>query len=545
MKKIKILPILLALFGLLACHEDFLEDKAYSIITQDNYFKTSSDALTAINGVYAALTSSDLYEGDLMRLNEYTSECVTTRLTVAESNSRYDTWKFQSGDFSGIYSGSYRLIERANQVLGNIQKTDMPEALKKRIVGEASFLRALAYFNLVRTYGGVPLKLEPTIDFSKTSFPRATASEIYDQIITDLTYAKESCDMPKTSAYAAADKGRVGRSAIQALLGKVYLTRATEGNSVAKAGDYQKAAEILGECVAENDRSLVSSYSNLWSVTNENNPEIIFDIQFIRKAGLGGNLTSFLPTSVTQELFIVSYYDYPASVDFYKSFEPGDQRRSVTFHDRMKVKIGGVDTEVYYDPTGDPNVATWKRADDNSWVSKNIVNAQVPGFRKFVDFDKANAKAGQEEPNYVILRYADVLLMLAEALNEVNNGPTTEAYNYLNMVRRRAFGKSVNTPDATIDYAGLDKQGFRNAIFTERRKEFVVEDHAWFDGKRFWDIFTQRVANESVGFDPNLNVRPKAAIDVNEIRQDKYKLMPFSEKQLDLNKELTQNPGYN
>ncbi len=545
MKRLIILPVLLTLLALSACHEDFLEDKAYSIITQDNYFKTASDALTAVNGVYASLTSDNLYEGDLMRLNEYTSECVTTRLSVAEAYSRYDTWKFQTGDFSGIYNGSYRLIERANQVLGNIQKTDMQAALKKRIIGEASFLRALAYFNLVRIYGGVPLKLNPTVDFSKTSFPRATAAEVYAQIISDLNYAKDSCGMPKASAYAAADKGRVSRSAIQALLGKVYLTRATEGTAVAKDGDYQKAAEILKECVTENDRSLVSSYSNLWSVTNENNSEVIFDIQYIRKAGLGGNLTLFLATNVTQELYNISYYDFPASVDFYKSFETGDQRRSVTFHDRMKVKIGGVDTEVYYDASGDPKVATWRRSDNNDWVGRSVVSASVPGYRKFVDFDKANARGNQEEPNYVILRYADVLLMLAEAQNEINNGPTAEAYNYLNMVRRRAFGKPVNTPDATIDYAGLDKQGFRNALYTERRKEFVIEDQAWFDGKRFWDIFTKKVADESVGYDPNLNIRPKAPIDVNEIRQDKYKLMPFSEGQLELNKELTQNPGYN
>jgi hypothetical protein len=134
--------------------------------------------------------------------------------------------------------------------------------------------------------------------------------------------------------------------------------------------------------------------------------------------------------------------------------------------------------------------------------------------------------------------------MLAEALNETNNGPTTEAYNYLNMVKRRAFGKPVNTPDAELDYVNLNKAAFREAVYGERRKEFVVECQAWFDGKRFWDIFTQKVANESVGADPNISNRPKSVINVAVIRDEHYKLMPFSESQLDLNKELTQNPGW-
>jgi starch-binding outer membrane protein, SusD/RagB family len=541
MKTKKIAAILLSIASLTACHDDFLQDKAYSIITEDNYFKTSNDAITAVNGVYDALTNAG-YQTSLLQLNEYTSECVTTRLTVGEAYSRWDTWNFEMGDFAGIYSGNYQLIERANQVIANVPKCDMQEELRKRVIGEATFLRALAYFNLVRVYGGVPLKTEPTTDFSTLSFPRASANEIYAQIITDLTWVYESAGIPKTSAYGAADKGRVGRSAVQALLGKVYLTRASDA-TVAQTGDYQKAADILKACVTEADRALVANYADLFDFTKENNTEIIFDIQFVRKSGLGGNLTAFLPTSTTQELYQISYYDYPASLDFYKSFEQDDQRRKTTFYDRMKVKIGSATVEVYFDPAGDPYTGVWRRSDDNSLVSRSIINAAVPGFRKFVDTD-LTARQSSEEPNYFIMRYSDVLLMLAEALNETNNGPTTEAYNYLNMVKRRAFGKPINTPDAALDYVNLNKAAFREAVYGERRKEFVVECHAWFDGKRFWDIFTQKVASESVGADPNISNRPKSVINVSTIRDEHYKLMPFSESQLDLNMELTQNPGW-
>lgn len=448
--------IIIFLMMFSSCHDEFLQDKAYSIITEDNYFRTSSDALTALNGVYRALTESGMYQSDLLMLNEYTSECVTTRLNVGDAYSRWDTWNFEVGHFSGTYSGHYRMIERANQVIANVPKCEMLESLKQRVIGEATFLRSLAYFNLVRIYGGVPLKLTPTTDFRTLSFPRATAAEVYTQIIKDLTWVYESAGIPKTSAYGAGDKGRVSRSAVQALLGKVYLT----------------------------------------------------------------------------------------NIDFYKSFETGDLRREVTFHDRMKIKIGTVSNiEVYFDPATDPLIGTWRRTDDNSLVARSIVNASVPGFRKFIDTD-ITARGNAEEPNYVILRYSDVLLMLAEALNETNNGPNTEAYSYLNMVRRRAFGKPIGTPDAAIDYANLSKASFREAVYTERRKEFVIEGHAWFDGKRFWDIFTKKVADSSIGADPNLNIRPKQVIDLNRIRQDKYKLMPFSITQMELNKELVQNPGW-
>lgn len=543
-KKNNILSTILILILFSGCQEDFLKDRAYSIITEDNFYQTANDAITAVNSVYDALSADGMYQRELLWLNEYPSECVTTRLTIGESYTRWDTWNFQMGDLSGIYSGQYRLIERANQVIASVPKCDMLESLKSRVIGEATFLRSLAYFNLVRVYGGVPLKITPTTDFATLSFPRATAAEVYDQIIKDLTWVYESAGMPKTSSYGTADKGRVGRSAVQALLGKVYLTRASDA-SVAQSGDYQKAVDILKACVSEADRSLVASYANVFSMTNENNSETIFDIQFIRKSGLGGNLTAFLPTSTTTELYQVSYYDYPASVDFYKSFETGDQRRAVTFYDKMKVKIGSVsNVEVYYDPLADPNVGSWRRLDDNSLVSRSVVGAAAPGFRKFVDTD-LTARQNSEEPNYYIIRYSDVLLMLAEAINEASNGPTSEAYTYINMVRRRAFGKPVATPDATIDYTGLDKANFRKAIYTERRKEFVIECQAWFDGKRFWDLFTKAVAQESIGANPNISNRPKEVIDLARITQDKNKLMPFSESQLDLNKGLIQNPGYN
>lgn len=539
----KILTLSLIILLLVGCQKDFLDDQAYSVITQDNFYKTSNDALTAVNGVYEALKGNGMYVRELLWLNEIPSETVTTRLEIGQSNSRYDTWNWEVGDLSSIYSAQYRLIERANQVIANVPRVDMLESLKSRIIGEATFLRALAYFNLVRVYGAVPLKTDPTVNFSKTSFPRTSTSDIYSFIIGDLVDVLENAEIPQTSTYGNADKGRVGRSAVLTLLGKVYLTRASDP-TVAQSGDYQKAVEYLQMVVTEGDRSLLSNFADVFSMTNENNAEVIFDIQYIRQNGLGNQLTAFLPTGTTQELYQISFYDLPASLGFYKSFEDDDLRRSPTFYDKMTVKISGQTVPVYFDAEADPATGTWRRQDNDELVPNTIIDPDVPGFRKFVDTD-ISARYDAEEPNYIIFRYADVLLMLAEANNEINNGPNAQAYQYLNMVRRRAFGKDINTPDPSIDYAGLTYEDFRMAIFTERRKELVIEGHSWFDGKRFWDIYTQKVAEESIGANPDFDNRPKQVIELNEIRNDKYKLLPFSVTQMELNSELRpQNPGY-
>ena len=537
MKKFPAFLICAALMISSGCHEDFLEDRAFSIITEDNFFRTSSDAVTAVNGVYNTLRENGLYQSDLLWLNEYPSELVTTRLNIGSSQSDMDLWNYQPGYFSSIYPASYRLIERANQVIARVPDVDMPSDLKNRIVGEALFLRALAYFNLVRVYGGVPLKVNPTADLEKLEFPRASAEAIYQLIIDDLERVISSNALPNTKAYTGDNKGRVGKSGAQTLLGKVYLTRAKE--AFGTSSDLQSAVDILKAVVADGDHSLQANYSDVF--LKENNSEIIFDIQNIRAPGLGGNLTSFVATSNTNELFIIPYYDFPANIDFYNSFAAGDTRRAATFHDKMKVPVSGSSVEVYFDPATDPYEGTWRRGDDNTLLSRSVVNAPVPGFRKFVDFD-ISARANAEEPNYVILRYSDVLLMLAEAINELS-GPTAEAYEYINMVKRRAFGLPVNMSSG-VDYTGLDKLAFAEAVYSERRKEFVMEGHSWFDGKRFWELYTQRVADASVGADPNISNRPKATIDVNTIRQEKYKLLPFSTDQLDLNPLLTQNPGW-
>jgi starch-binding outer membrane protein, SusD/RagB family len=171
------------------------------------------------------------------------------------------------------------------------------------------------------------------------------------------------------------------------------------------------------------------------------------------------------------------------------------------------------------------------------------VDVHVPGFRKFVDMQAI--QGGRDRNNFIVLRFSDVYLMLAEAIKGANNGPTAEAYEYINKVRRRAYNVDINTPNATIDLAGLSTEAFEEALYRERRKEFVVEGHGWFDGKRMFTTFKKVVVQSAAsGGALGLNNRPKAVIDPARIAHPKYYLLPLGFNLLERNRLLVQNPGW-
>ncbi|RIV17973.1 RagB/SusD family nutrient uptake outer membrane protein [Fibrisoma montanum] len=525
MKKISTFLALTAMLSLSSCHEQFLEEEAYSFLSPGNFYANAKDAQAAVNGVYKKFYDNDgnYYGYNMLAINELPTEAVTSILWDQSVDfGRLDTWNTRVGDVSGIYQNTYQIINRANAVLDNVPRIAMDETLKKRILGEARFLRALAYFNGVRLYGDLPLLLTETRSLDNLQVEAAPASRVYQQIIEDLTFAKDN--LPSVKTYGAADRGRASRSAAKTLLGKVYLTRATV-TGLAQPDDYQKAVTTLREVITDGDHALEASFAKLWDYeTNENNAEVIFDIQLTRTSGLGGRLTRQISTANTGNTYASSFQTMNVELDFYKSYNPGDTRLDVTF-DNQFLRNGQV---VKFDPAN---------------PTANGFPQDTPGFRKNVDFNRT-ADLDKEEPNFIVLRYADVLLMLAEALNEVNKGPNAEAYDLINRVRRRAFGKSITSPDAQVDLTGLDYQRFRQALYTERRKELVMEAHGWFDGLRFYDIFIERVSQASVGAVPTKAERPKLVIDRSRIADPKFRLFPIPTTVIERNPNIKQNPGW-
>lgn len=490
MKKIFITFILSA--GLFISCTD-LEVTPTSFVTEDNYFKTQDDAVASVNAAYASLSldpgEQSLFGRNLYFLTDMGSDYAAAG--VSATNPQVRALSSLTHDATNdrvqvawrqIYAG----INRANVSIDNIPKVAGTEAVKTRLVNEAKFLRGLLYFQAVRLWGGVPIVLhEPTsIELESLKSKRASVEEVYTQIISDLKAAES---LPST--YPANDAGRATSGAAKAILAKVYLTRKDWPNAIAKS------REVINGGYGY---ALFESFGDIFAKAKKNGKEHIFSVQFeANQAGNGssGNnfqATSFTGFTATEPADIISDVAL-----FYDIYAPGDTRRDVSYAKQL------------------PNPATGA-----------LYTFPKPIFKKYLDLTNL-ATPGNVAINVPIVRYADILLSLAEAINE-QGAPTAEAYELINQVRRRAFGKPITTPDATVDLVGLTQTTFRAALQEERKKEFVQEGQRWFDLVRWGTLVTE--------------VKKVTAKNSVSERNNLYPI-PQSERNIDP-VGLPQNPGY-
>ncbi|KIA98628.1 carbohydrate-binding protein SusD [Flavobacterium sp. KMS] len=490
MKKI-IITLLLSVGLFISCTE--LEVTPTSFVTEDNYFKTQDDAVASVNAVYASL-SLDPGEQSLFGRNLYFLTDMATDYAaagVSATNPQVRALSSLTHDATSdrvqvawrqIYSG----INRANVSIDNIPKVSGSEVVKTRLINEAKFIRALLYFQAVRLWGGVPIVLhEPkSIDLESLKANRATVEQVYAQIISDL---KDAEGLPTT--YPANDAGRATSGAAKAILAKVYLTRKDWPNAILKTKEVINGG--YGYALFEN-------FADVFNKTKKNGKEHIFSVQFEpNQAGNGSSGSTFQGTSFTG-FTATEPADIISDVAlFYDTYTAGDTRRDVSYAKQLLNPATGT-----------------------------LYTFPKPIFKKYLDLTNL-ATPGNVAINFPIIRYADILLSLAEATNE-QSGPTTEAYEALNQVRRRAYGKPINTPDPTIDLSGLTPVTFRAAIQEERKKEFVQEGQRWYDLVRWGTLVTEVkkvVAKASVSERNNLYPIPQSERNINPVG-------------------LPQNPGY-
>ncbi|OUL60239.1 RagB/SusD family nutrient uptake outer membrane protein [Flavobacterium sp. AJR] len=490
MKKI-IITLLLSVGLLISCTE--LEVTPTSFVTEDNYFKTQDDAVASVNAVYASL-SLDPGEQSLFGRNLYFLTDMATDYAaagVSATNPQVRALSSLTHDATSdrvqvawrqIYAG----INRANVSIDNVPRVSGSEVVKTRLINEAKFIRALLYFQAVRLWGGVPIVLhEPkSIDLENLKANRATVDQVYAQIITDL---KDAESLPTT--YPANDAGRVTSGAAKAILAKVYLTRKDWPNAILKSNEVINGG--YGYALFEN-------FADVFNKTKKNGKEHIFSVQFEpNQAGNGSSGSTFQGTSFTG-FTATEPADIISDVAlFYDTYTAGDTRRDVSYAKQLLNPATGT-----------------------------LYTFPKPIFKKYLDLTNL-ATPGNVAINFPIIRYADILLTLAEATNE-QSGPTTEAYEALNQVRRRAYGKPINTPDPTIDLSGLTPVTFRAAIQDERKKEFVQEGQRWYDLVRWGTLVTEVkkvVAKASVSERNNLYPIPQSERNINPVG-------------------LPQNPGY-
>lgn len=483
MKIIKPYLVLLILVLLSSCREEFLDLKPISTATSDIFYKTADDFKNALNGGYAGLQAGGL-AGNSYVFGEIASDnTVAVASGSVTDQDEFDRFYIKTTNpfISGRWNDAYNVIARYNTILDKIGEVTMDETLKTRYIAETKFLRAVVYFTLVQTFGDVPLILKPVATPDEGySFERTPKAEVYAQIEKDLGDAENV--LPVT--YAAADIGRATKGAAKAYLGKVYLTQKK----------YAAAASKLKEVIDLGVYELLPSYADVFKVANKNNKESVFDIQY-KSGGAGeGNAwpNSFAPqNSGNSVIAFGGDGNNQPTTDIINAYEAGDLRKDVS-------------------------VAT-------SYT--NAAGQVIPDkfIRKYYDVPVAKNDNGNNIP---LIRYADVILMYAEALNEVGYQANADAFTYLNMVRTRAGLARKTAADLPA------QQAFRLAIEQERRVELAFEGHRWFDLVR-----TGRAI-------PVLNSKKDQIRLVSDLTENNL-VFPVPQSQIDINKDkIKQNPGY-
>lgn len=484
--KHKIIQLLaLVSFALLlySCKKDFIELKPIDQSTVENSFATPADANLAVMGIYDALQTGS-YGEDMASLTELSTDDATVQPSRLGSAANIDLRELeymqitsQNGYLQSRWTGLYKGIARANLLLEKIEGINFsaPE-LKAQYIAEAKFLRALFYFDLVRFFGDVPLSLSVIRSSSEAfSLSRTSQSEIYTAIISDLQEGVKS--LPLT--YAASSTGRATQGAAKALLAKVYLTNKNPQLALPLLQDLTKAPYTY---------KLMPTYAAAFD--NDNTAESIFEIQYTSSVAGEGNAypTYFLTTdgSSGRTIFGTGFVgngqgNCIVTSDLLNSYEVNDARKPYTITTYFS-NVEGANVYIVYKYRG---IAT---------------------------------SANNSEDNIYLLRYADVLLMLAEALNEINQGPTIEAYDAVDLVRKRS--------NIAVLSRSLNYDSFKLVVLQERRVEFAFENQRWFDLKRF---------NKAVEILTPKNI-PFKAINY---------LYPVPKREVDINPaKITQNPGY-
>lgn len=491
---------LVLLLTLFSCSEDFLVKTDPTRLVADNFYETETQVAQALNGVYSQLQG---IVSNQWQYKEFITDNTTLHFNVGNRGQgpaleALEFWQVNSStsNINNLYNSIYGAMVNINTTLAKLENATFDEEAIQQFEGQLKFIRAYYYFHLVQYFGEVIIITEPLGTPSEAwTYARQPVEEVYALIESDLNTAVSSLPV----AYDASETGRVTKGAALSLLGKVYLTKK----------QYADAVNTLTQ-VLPLGYALLPSYADVFDPQQKNHAESIFDVQFQGGNDLGEH-SDFIYTFAPRESE-GAVIDFPGqngggwnipTLDIIAAYEEGDLRKEVS------LKEGYTNLE-------------------GEWVPVPFINK----------YHHPHTIRGRTDDNWPVLRYADVLLMLAEAINE-QSGPTAEAYDYLNQVRSRA---------GLAPLSGLDKESFRRAVLKERRIELAFENHRWFDLKR------TMTPEELAAFLNAYGAREKANPTTDRggipfspadyVFEPYEALFPIPAEQILINEELTQNPGY-
>lgn len=492
LKRKSIYYILFLSLGMSSCGKDFLNLNPETYINGENFFRNETELNQAVNGAYNQLV--EIGRVNLWIFGEMRSDNTTFQYNNTDRGHEHrefvdeflvsatgeSLWQF--------WQQSYRGISRSNDVLENIDKIVLSDNKRKQFVGEVKFLRAFHYFNLVRQYGSVPLRKASTLSPNEAKTEqRASVEELYNFIIDDL---KDAAVNLSGIQYGAIDIGRVTEGAARTMLAKVYLT--------------QKKYDLAGtelRKVTQMGYQLHSDYAKNFNPNDKNGVESIFEIQY-----LGSNVGLFS--------------------DFMYRFAPHNSGSAVTNDPQSHLAV----ESGWNIPTKDL-IRLYEANDLRKDKSIGSFTYSIPGGQTqtipyIKKYNFGFVERGRTDVNFPVLRYADVLLMLSECINELS-GPTNEALSLLNQVRSRAGLATFST---------VSKEEMTTAIDKERRVELAFENHRWYDlvrsGKAVAVMRAHGVEEKSLAtyLSPN-------SYNVTENNL----ILPIPQKEIDLN-GFQQNP---
>lgn len=561
--KIKYLSYLLLISVFVSCSNE-LEEAPLSQALLEDYFQNEANAKAAIVGVYSSLQLDGVY-------SKYQLYFTTDETNVGPKSliGGINTYTFTADNVDvllPIWRDHYVGINRANLAITKIPAIDMDVTERNSLVAEAKFIKSLLYFNLIRYFGAVPYKETETASLYNLDIPRTPVAIIYENIIKDLEYG-----IINLKVKAPGLAGHATQDAAKTLLASVYLTRGSmaKRDNIGDNGlaDFALAAQFAGEVMDSNRYSLCDYFPDAFSVQNKNNNEIIFDVQY-KSPGLGvGNsigLNMGIPSDASNTDNILAGGS-TASI------------RANTYH------------QYYYDKA-DSIRMKWSDAKieiqsaTGNFVPLSAVSSTPVSAGKFRRYPVRDAnysvKANDYDVNWPVFRYAEVLLIYAEAINETS-GPQEEAIDALNQLRSRArnvnaggvhkdalprvleFQKSEDLLD--LKRSDFNQQSLSDYIFLERSRELMAEGKRWFDLVR-WGKLQSTFSGLSAKFlamqtqpipveDPVITNgkwksfwkgQNSAWIDLSGNVRDFHNLLPIPNSEILANPSIGQNnPGYN
>ena len=483
-----------------SCDDEFLNKTDPTVLVSDNFYQTETQLIQAVNGVYGQLRPWHLNQ---WQYTEFISDNTTLHFNPGNrgngpSLEALEFWQYNpaTSNITNLYNSTYGIMVNVNTSLSKLPESNASDAIKNRSEGELKMIRAYLYFHLVQHFGDVIVITEPVSSPAEAfEYNRTPVEAVYQQILSDLNDAVAL--LPPS--YGSDDIGRVTKGAALSLLGKVHLTRK----------NYAEAINALTQ-VTSLGYALLQDYEAIFDPQNKNHQESIWDIQYQgdNQFGVGSN---FIYTFAPRES-VGAVIDFPGqdgggwntpTNEIIALYEEGDLRKEVS------LKEGYTSL-------------------DGSYIA-------VPYINKF---HHPHSIRGVTNDNWPVIRYADVLLMLAEAINEVE-GPTGTALGYLNEIRDRAGLEPVN---------GLGKDAFREVLLNERRIELAFENHRWFDLKR------TKTESELVNLLNAYGLRERAnpttsregiPFSNNDFIFEAHEILfPIPQDQMRINSSLVQNPGY-